>query len=119
MVEGVKKLAADWTYDVVSIGYPGPVLGGQPIAEPDRRPLIEVALKPAFVRQGCGRNTAKLAHVNRLVLGRFTSLRGQAGRGDSVPLGFCCQGYWLSGCWSAPWCRLRLAASRMKEKRHG
>lgn len=28
MVSGVKKLAADWTYDVVSIGYPGPVLGG-------------------------------------------------------------------------------------------
>jgi polyphosphate glucokinase len=34
MVAGVKKLAADWTYDVVSIGYPGPVLGGRPIAEP-------------------------------------------------------------------------------------
>src|SRR6516162_11449532 len=34
MVERVKKLAADWTYDVVSIGYPGPVLGGRPIAEP-------------------------------------------------------------------------------------
>jgi polyphosphate glucokinase len=34
MVEGVKKLAADWTYDVASIGYPGSVLGGQPIAEP-------------------------------------------------------------------------------------
>jgi polyphosphate glucokinase len=34
MVEGVKKLAADWTYDVVSIGYPGAVLGGRPIAEP-------------------------------------------------------------------------------------
>src|SRR5262249_22138040 len=34
MVSGVKRLAADWTYDVVSIGYPGPVLGGQPIAEP-------------------------------------------------------------------------------------
>src|SRR6478609_2339704 len=29
MVSGVKKLAADWTYDVVSIGYPGPVLGGR------------------------------------------------------------------------------------------
>ena len=25
----VKKLAADWTYDVISIGYPGPVLGGR------------------------------------------------------------------------------------------
>jgi len=34
MVSGVKKLAADWTYDVVSIGYPGPVLAGRPIAEP-------------------------------------------------------------------------------------
>src|SRR5215470_19933862 len=32
MVAGVKKLAADWTYDVVSIGYPGPVLSGTPIA---------------------------------------------------------------------------------------
>jgi polyphosphate glucokinase len=34
MVSGVKKLAGDWTYDVVSIGYPGPVLRGRPIAEP-------------------------------------------------------------------------------------
>ena len=34
MVSGVKKLAADWTYEVVSIGYPGPVLGGRPSAEP-------------------------------------------------------------------------------------
>ena len=34
MVSGVKKLAANWTYDVVSIGYPGPVLGGRPAAEP-------------------------------------------------------------------------------------
>ena len=24
----------DWTYDVVSIGYPGPVLGGRPVVEP-------------------------------------------------------------------------------------
>jgi polyphosphate glucokinase len=34
MVSGVKELAADWTYDVVSIGIPGPVLGGRPVAEP-------------------------------------------------------------------------------------
>jgi polyphosphate glucokinase len=34
MVAAVKELAADWTYDVVSIGYPGPVLGGRPAAEP-------------------------------------------------------------------------------------
>lgn len=34
MVAGVKKLARDWAYDVVSIGYPGPVLHGRPIADP-------------------------------------------------------------------------------------
>jgi polyphosphate glucokinase len=34
MVAEVVKLVADWNYDVVSIGYPGPVLRGRPIAEP-------------------------------------------------------------------------------------
>jgi polyphosphate glucokinase len=34
MVSGVSKLAADWTYDAISIGYPGAVLGGRPAAEP-------------------------------------------------------------------------------------
>jgi polyphosphate glucokinase len=34
MVARVKKLAGDWRYDVVSIGYPGPVLHGRPTAEP-------------------------------------------------------------------------------------
>ena len=34
MVAGVKKLAKGWKYDVVSIGYPGPVLHGRPVEEP-------------------------------------------------------------------------------------
>jgi polyphosphate glucokinase len=34
MVLGVKKIAGDWSYDVVSIGYPGPVLHNRPVAEP-------------------------------------------------------------------------------------
>jgi hypothetical protein len=34
MVSEVKKLAGDWIYDAASIGYPGPVLRGRPIAEP-------------------------------------------------------------------------------------
>jgi polyphosphate glucokinase len=34
MVSGVKKIAGDWTYDAVSIGYPGPVLRNKPISEP-------------------------------------------------------------------------------------
>jgi polyphosphate glucokinase len=34
MVAGVKKLAEGWNYDAVTIGYPGPVLHGRPVAEP-------------------------------------------------------------------------------------
>ena len=34
MVAGVKEVARDWEYDVVAIGYPGPVLHGRPVAEP-------------------------------------------------------------------------------------
>lgn len=34
MVSGVKDLAGDWKYDVVSIGYPGPIRQGRPAAEP-------------------------------------------------------------------------------------
>jgi polyphosphate glucokinase len=34
MVKQVKNLAADWSYDVVSIGYPGPVVHNRPLAEP-------------------------------------------------------------------------------------
>ena len=34
MVSGVKELAGEWQYDVVSIGYPGLVLHGRVVAEP-------------------------------------------------------------------------------------
>jgi polyphosphate glucokinase len=34
MVAGVKKLAGDWKYDAVAIGYPGPVSKNRPLADP-------------------------------------------------------------------------------------
>src|SRR5471030_1192853 len=34
MVSGVRKLAQGWAYDVVSVGFPGPVLHDRPVAEP-------------------------------------------------------------------------------------
>ena len=34
MVSGVKRLAVDWKYDAVSMGYPGPVVQNRPIADP-------------------------------------------------------------------------------------
>ena len=43
MVAGVKKLAGDWKYDVVSIGYPGLVVHGRPVLEPHN-------LGPGWVR---------------------------------------------------------------------
>jgi polyphosphate glucokinase len=34
MVEDVKQLAQGWDYDVISMGYPGPVLHDKPVLEP-------------------------------------------------------------------------------------
>jgi len=34
LVDIVSQMTSDWEYDVVSIGYPGPVLGGRPACEP-------------------------------------------------------------------------------------
>jgi len=34
MVSQVKQLARDWKFEVVSIGYPGPVLRGRPVVNP-------------------------------------------------------------------------------------
>lgn len=34
MVDAVKKLTSDWEYDVISIGFPGPVVKNRPMREP-------------------------------------------------------------------------------------
>jgi polyphosphate glucokinase len=34
MLAGVKKLVADWKFEVISVGYPGPVLHNRPVTEP-------------------------------------------------------------------------------------
>jgi len=34
MVRDVKRIAGDWKYDRVTIGYPGPVIHGRPLREP-------------------------------------------------------------------------------------
>jgi polyphosphate glucokinase len=52
MVSGVKKITGDWTYDAVSIGYPGPVLHNRPISEPRNlgRGWVGFNFKAAFGR---------------------------------------------------------------------
>jgi polyphosphate glucokinase len=34
MVEKVKEATADWSYEAVALGYPGPVIHGKPLSEP-------------------------------------------------------------------------------------
>jgi polyphosphate glucokinase len=34
MIAGVRKLVADWKYQAISVGYPGPVLRNRPVSEP-------------------------------------------------------------------------------------
>ena len=34
MVALVKKAVADWNYDCISLGYPGPIINGHPLREP-------------------------------------------------------------------------------------
>ena len=52
MVAGVKKLAENWNYDAVSIGYPGPVVRNRPLAEPHNlgRGWMGFDFKAAFKR---------------------------------------------------------------------
>jgi polyphosphate glucokinase len=52
MVAGVRRLAEGWRYDVVSVGYPGPVVRGRPAAEPHNlgRGWVDFDFEAAF---GC------------------------------------------------------------------
>jgi polyphosphate glucokinase len=52
MVSGVKAIAKDWMYDVVAIGYPGPVLRDRPTVEPHNlgRGWVGFDFKAAFGR---------------------------------------------------------------------
>src|SRR5262249_44995045 len=68
MVGGVRDLAGDWTYDVVAIGYPGPVLHGRPVAEPHN-------LAPGWVgfdyQAAFGCPVKVINHAARQALGRY------------------------------------------------
>jgi polyphosphate glucokinase len=68
MVERVHKLAGDWTYEAVSIGYPGVVLHGKIVAEPHN-------LAPGWVgfdfRKAFGRPTRILNDAAMQAVGSY------------------------------------------------
>jgi polyphosphate glucokinase len=86
MVSGVKKLAADWTYDAVSIGFPGPVLGGRPSAEPMNlgRGWIAFDFAQAFGRPVKVLNDAAIQALGSYQGGRMLFLGLGTGLGSAL-----------------------------------
>jgi polyphosphate glucokinase len=86
MVSEVKKLAADWTYDVVSIGYPGPVLGGRPSAEPVNlgRGWIAFDFARAFGRPAKVMNDAAMQALGSYQGGKMLFLGLGTGLGSAL-----------------------------------
>ena len=68
MVSGVRQLANGWSYDSVSIGYPGPVLHNRPVADPKN-------LGPGWMgfdfKTGFGRPTKVLNDAAMQALGSY------------------------------------------------
>jgi polyphosphate glucokinase len=72
MVPEVRKLADGWAYDVVSMGYPGPVLHNRPVADPKN-------LGPGWMgfdfKAGFGRPTRVLNDAAMQALGDYRKLK--------------------------------------------
>ncbi len=86
MVAGVKKLASDWKYDAVSIGYPGPVLRNRPIAEPHNlgRGWMGYDFKQAFNRPVKVVNDAALQALGSYKGGKMLFLGLGTGLGSTM-----------------------------------
>jgi polyphosphate glucokinase len=86
MVAGVKKLAADWTYEVVSIGYPGPVMHDKPVLEPHNLGpgWVGFAYEKAFRRPVRMLNDAALQALGSYHGGRMLFLGLGTGLGSAM-----------------------------------
>ena len=85
MVEQVKQLAQDWHYDVVSIGYPGPVMRNRPVAEPHNlaKGWVGFNFAAAFNRPVKVINDAALQAIGSYKRGKLLFLGLGTGLGDS------------------------------------
>lgn len=86
MVSGVKKLAADWRYDVISIGFPGPVLMGHPVSEPHNlgKGWIRFDYQKAFHRPVQIINDAALQALGSYKKGKMLFLGLGTGLGSAL-----------------------------------
>ncbi len=86
MVAGVLSAAADWRYDVISIGYPGPVLRDRPVAEPHNLApgWVGFDFKAAFKRPCKLVNDAALQALGSYDGGRMLFLGLGTGLGSTM-----------------------------------
>ena len=89
MAAGVRHLAKDWKYDVVSIGYPGPVCHNRPIAEPHNLGNGWVAFdyQSAFERPVKIINDAAMQALGSYKRGRMLFLGLGTGLGSAMIVG--------------------------------
>ena len=88
MVRSVLDAAADWTFDAVSIGYPGPVVDGHPAQEPHTlgRGWVRFDYRGAFKRPVRIINDAAMQALGSYEGGRMLYLGLGTGLGSALVL---------------------------------
>lgn len=86
MVTEVRRTTADWRYDAVSIGYPGPVLHGRPVVEPHNlgRGWVGYDFRKAFGRPVRIINDAAMLALGSYRRGRMLFLGLGTGLGSAM-----------------------------------
>jgi polyphosphate glucokinase len=86
MVKQIRRLTADWRYDVVSIGYPGVVVHGRPVAEPHHlaRGWVGFDFRRAFGRPVRVVNDAAMQALGSYRRGRMLFLGLGTGLGSAM-----------------------------------
>ena len=86
MVSGVRDLAGEWSSDVVSIGYPGPVLHDRPVADPNNlgRGWMGFDFNAAFKRPVKVMNDAAMQALGSYRKGKMLFLGLGTGLGSAL-----------------------------------
>jgi polyphosphate glucokinase len=89
MATQIKQLAKDWKYDVVSIGYPGPVLRNRPVSEPHNlaKGWVGFNFEAAFNRPVKVVNDAAMQALGSYKRGKMLFLGLGTGLGSTLIVG--------------------------------
>jgi polyphosphate glucokinase len=86
MMAGIREAVSDWDHDVVSIGYPGPVLGGRPLRDPHNLGMgwVQFDFETAFGRPVKIINDAAMQAIGSYRSGRMLFLGLGTGLGTTL-----------------------------------